>query len=715
MSNRRFVIKKDIEGLVGILSEIQALADSQRNALGFLPETAFRDAIVRRRLFAMVSHAAEKEVLAGYLLFSGVFPNAKIQQIAVAPEYRSAGVASALMNTLVADLEARGFMALRADVASDLTQARSFYARNGFEIVTERAGGQARSRKILVHVRELENDSLFSLANQTQREGLDLGIRRRSAGNSPIYAFDLNVFFDLVKERQHSDAARQLFSAALGHDLRLVVADEFAKELAKRSRDVKSDPILQMALALPRLPNVSIEACNGLADEIHDLVFTQRKHRDAGTVQARSDAQHLAHAALTRASAFITRDEALIGARDELLANVGIDVISLDELVSLLPAQAMPQPQPPVSGREFSFGQMSPEDARRYLSSVGVNETIIAKACPLPAEGGSARYLGFFQHGNTLAIGSLRLPRSIEPTGELLVHVRPEHPESGLFAEYLLDVLIREACEHLPIRLALEHLPGQTIVNQVAKSRGFVSSGSSGGLAKVALGRPLTNSNWARAAQELRRRAGLTIPTSGIGDKMSVIDGSGKNLNLSLQQLETLLSPTLIVGPDREGVIVPITKAYADELLGTNRQQQFSFVESGDAAFLSKRGYVNDPRSSKLIRPDMPILFYESKRDGKGRGAVVAGGRVVDSLIMKKSEISTDGMRRLVVDDVDRFSKTSDVLLTTFDNLMVFPHPVMVKKLKEFDAMGRANLVSPVALNSDRMSKIFAEGWPIAT
>ena len=87
--------------LLQYLPAIRVLADSEKEALGFLPEAAYRDAITQKRLFAMVARDSNAAQVIGFVLFSGVFPNARIQQIAVDPAHRRSGVASALVSALV--------------------------------------------------------------------------------------------------------------------------------------------------------------------------------------------------------------------------------------------------------------------------------------------------------------------------------------------------------------------------------------------------------------------------------------------------------------------------------------------------------------------------------------------------------------------------------------------------------------------------------------
>ena len=186
---------------------------------------------------------------------------------------------------------------------------------------------------------------------------------------------------------------------------------------------------------------------------------------------------------------------------------------------------------------------------------------------------------------------------------------------------------------------------------------------------------------------------------------------SGDSIWSEISQLETLIGPTVILSPKRNGVIVPIVRSYADQLLGTSNQPMFDFVSQKNASFLSRRGYVNSIRAAKLMRPGTPILFYESKNAGKGRGAIVAIARIVNSFVVEKSRVDEQMGKTLVVDDLDTVTTTDDVLLSTFDNLMPFPRPVSFKRLKSLDAVGKANFVSAQAISNDKLSKIVADGW----
>jgi ribosomal protein S18 acetylase RimI-like enzyme len=697
--------------LVRLLPAIVALADSEKEALGFWPENSLREAIDRGRLIAL----AVNEELSGYIHYSGVFPHAKVQQIATSPAWRRQGVASTLIRTLVEKLESHGFLSLKAEIAETLGDSLAFYRRNGFVEVMSRKGGSARNRAILVHVRELESDNLFAFADRQRTADLDLGIKRRSAGEDPLYAFDLNVYFDLVRDRRQSDKARALFGAALAHQIRLTVSDEFALELKRTSTDRANDPVLQMALRLPRLPSVDRKCCDALAARIHQLVFVGPGIPSAGSTQSLSDAAHIAHAALSRASAFITRDGTLLAASGALLDQVGIDVISVDEIASLLPDDATSAAQTAQSGEGFSFGEANATELAAYLAFASLPADLSREFCSSGALGLVRTARAIRSADRLLAIGVLLVSQGMQPIARMLVNTREDQPDAGLYADFLIDRLTREAASVHPTAIELIHVPGQSSVNRVAQSRGFIRSRSGVVYQKIALGRPLTTVNWTDCAAETRRRTGFALPaampiTALEDTEIPLVTPAGQTLAYPASQLADLLSPAIVVWPGGSGVIVPIAKTYADELLGTAPQHAFAFIEAKDAAFLARRAYVSTPRNVPLMPVDGPILFYESIRTG-GRGAVVAVGRIVDRTLQPKTELSADSQRRLVVDDVDSFSATDDILVTSFDNLFALPAPVPLRYLKAIGAAGKANLISAVSLTSEKITQILAQGW----
>lgn len=707
--------EKNPSALLPRLDEIRRLADLEKEALGFLPEGAYRDAIIQRRLVAMMARGKDASSVAGFLLCGGVFPHARIQQLVVGQEYRKTGIASALVSDLIAHHEARGYLSVSAAVASDLGDAQAFYERKGFVARQTRAGGVARGRLIVLRVRDLDTASLFSLHDRgsSQGQAADLGLRQRSASIAPLYAIDLNVLFDLLRSRERTPLANRLFGAALAHQIRLAVAPEFLVELQRTSFGSSSDPTLQLARQMPRLPTLQRAETDKLAALAHDIIFVRPGVKEAGFPRAISDSRHVAAAALARASCYVTSDTPVLNARDALLEEIGIDIASLDEFDSLLPQEVMALDSQRPSAVDFQTKPLAANVLRSYLTEHSVAASLVEKFAPTTPALGQCAALGIFEADEVVAAACRVGPSSIDAPCYVAVHVRPDHINCELFADYLLDLECREASARGPAIIELPHIAGQSMVRHAAAAKGFLKVPGTDTLVKVAIGRPITGSNWGSIAKQTRRRTGLHIsekaPTAASAVSGFMVTGpDGKQVQIALTALEETIGPTIIAWPGRQGVIVPIARGYADDLLGTGAQ--FPLFGKPRAAFVARRTYFKSPRAEGVIRAGMPILFYESRRSG-GRGAAVAAALVIDVTVVPKQQVSNDMLRRAVVDDVDPLSTSEDVLATTFDSVLPFPAPVTLETLREIGAVGTVNLQTATALSANSLQAILERGW----
>jgi ribosomal protein S18 acetylase RimI-like enzyme len=695
------------------LPAIIALGDSEKESLGFLPGKAYEEALYAKRIIGMVATRRGEVRLAGFVLFGGVFPSAKVQQIAVDPDHRRKGVGEALINQLVSDLERSGFQSVRAAVASDLRAAQAFYEKQGFVTRLTRPGGAARGRQIVLRARELENRSLLSLIEATDvpEEDQGLNLRVRASTVAPLYAIDLNVLFDAVKgpDRPRAALAERLIGSALAHRFRLAVAPEFVAELEKTSRGARLDPVLALAKGLPRLPAVNGPEAGHLCDLIHEIVFVRPSHRDAGTARAQSDARHLAEAALARASGYVTSDGAMIAARDELRRQVGIDVASLAEFAELLTDGAGEIDGVLLKGTQCALSTATHSELRAYFQQARVTDSK-----PFLPSSGTPDWMGLAirEAGEIRGAAILIRPANIDEPSRALVHIHQDQIDCEVLSDKLVDLVTEEACRIGPAFVEL-HLPaGQSVVREAARARGY-SPASQGILTKIAVGRPITTTNWDGLVTNMRRKTGLALPTMPlppdvVTDGVSVIKPDGSRAVVRLARLEAALAPTVIVWPGREGAIVPIARVYAEDLLQTT--DQLPLFGRPMAAFLSRRTYVCSPRAEPLLRPSRPILFYESARTG-GSASITAAGLIVDTLVSRKEQVPGELLKRAVVDDVDGFSTSSDVLAVSFESLMKFPRPVPLAELRNIGSAGTNNLQTATRVSASNLKAIFDYGW----
>ena len=636
----------------------------------------------------------------------------------MAKAHRRKGVASALIREVVSQHEVRGYLRITAAVASDLIASQAFYEKNGFGAVVERQGGSARHRKIVVRARDLDNDHLLSIierSSQTHIEAVDLGLRIRGAGPAPLYAMDLNVLFDAIRTgRERAALAQRIVGAALAHRFRLVTAAEFVVELDRNTIVGQNDPTLALARQLPRLPDVDRAQADTLAAAIYRIVFGLEATPEAKRAQAKSDARHLAQAALARASGFITSDGRLLDARARLIEEIGIDLLSLDEFASMLDDLSGVQgPIAPLPAIDFVREQLSRAAAEEYFRHHGLDAKVLNEfSGPFEPE---LAIEGIREAGEIVGVAVRLRHLAVDAPVQLQVHIRSDHVRSDLLAEALLHSQCGQACANGSVTIELHGIPGQPATRRAALLQGFVPR-VRGVMVKVAIGRPVTPLSWPAIARFTRRRTGLRLPDvppteDEVRTGISVNGPDGRGVIVTLPALEDALGPTLLAWSGRSGTIVPIGRHYADHLLGT--ALQFSMFSPQEAALVNRRTYVNTPRATSALRPSTPILFYESVRSG-GRGAIVASARVVDAMVADKKRLPAEQMRRSVVDDVDILSSSDEVLVTTFDNLLHFPSTVSLTTLRSLGAVGPQNLVTATPVKSEVLAAILDLGWPNA-
>ncbi|MFP6733721.1 MAG: hypothetical protein VB959_07765 [Rhodospirillales bacterium] len=284
--------------------------------------------------------------------------------------------------------------------------------------------------------------------------------------------------------------------------------------------------------------------------------------------------------------------------------------------------------------------------------------------------------------------------------------------------DHSLDRISREVSLSAPSLMRLHVLPGHPITRKVAIAHGFRSDpgkeehGTT--FHKIAFGRVIDRQSWENDKKILKTLAGIELPSTipnyeSSNQPISVKLPSGQNASIPLQELETLLSPTIILLPGRPGAIAPIKRVFADELLGT--AQQYSLITPPEAALLKERIYYNTPRAATIMVPGTIILFYESS-DGGGRKSVIAVGRVTDSRVLNIDKVDTETMRKGVLDSKAlRIIGNSDTkLVSTFDNILVFKKPVSLKNLTRIGYFDPANFRTARRIEAHHLINIMREG-----
>lgn len=706
-----FRIEHNPQTVLSYVAAIQAAADAEREALGFMPGVAYEQA-ARKGEITLLLNDEGRPCYAGHIWVSGTYPHARVVQLCVPRNFRGKLLATRLLRSAIQNAESLGYLSIKANVASDLRAANHVYQSHGFEHVRTRAGGRSRGREILVRSKELSSPSLF---NYRASKSAVLDGPEATIQDQPLYLLDVNVFFDVLRQRRASEAAASVISAALAGEVRIGVTTEFVKELQRTSRG-KVDPVLAFARLLPVVAAPPAAQVAALVDSLAPIVFPDQ-HRDGVlSPQCQSDLRHLADAILVGADGLITAEKAIIRADARLRSDYRLSVWGTEAFAALLPAFS--EPLPPVRAEHDLLFRAEAQGSEidSFLAHHGVSDSILVSFRRRDATDKRFSVVGVRENGHLLAVAVSQAPAG--PTGHarLLVVGDNRHPAISTAADYLLEHHVRGAAIKRPARVEFVEVEGQPTIRRAAIANGFLASSGSLALQKLVLGAAVTAETWADWRERLGTCVNVQLPAQAPAfehdEQMIGLIADGRTNTFSLLDLESVFSPALFLLPGRSVAIVPIQKVWADDLLGGT---QIPLFPKPEAALRSRRVYFSSPRNAKTLVRGRPIIFYES---GKrlGRSAAIATARVSRAEIIRKDKAPEELLRAAVVrgPSLAKLTEGASVLAVWFDNIMPFETPVSFSQMKALGVDDKTNLVRSREIDSETASRIIRSGRPHA-
>jgi GNAT superfamily N-acetyltransferase/predicted nucleic acid-binding protein len=706
------------------LATIIRCADSERHALGFLPKATYLEHAVEDRLYVATALERGQDAYAGHLLFGGVYPFMRVFQVYVSPKYRRQKVGSRLIQALVREAEDSGYLSISARVADDLREANAFWSHEGFELMRTRPA-RSPGRHIHVRVKDLDTPRLFAAPQTATAETIQ--IAPPSPPASPLYVIDVNVFLDLVKSRPGAADTERLIAAAWNRSVELHVAEEFVNELKRSPLAGGNDPVLQMAMALPRLPKVPEPLLAVISKRLQDTLFPDRQLHPHDT----SDLRHLATAIHHGASGFVTGEKQILKRRAEINRQFGLDVVGAAELVEFTKPMEVP---PEWDVRSTSGGdaieisemlESDREEVARFLCSLGEDEPTIRAALSPGSTGAARRRMKIrstvSQH--YLALASWNAPHKLRRRMDVFVFVDEDHPDAPALAHELFAEMLRDAVGLGPILITLCTPEGHQHVRLAAMTFGFRSELSSTSSLqarpqKVAIGGVVASANWRELKNCLAELTGIHLSATppafqGPETKMSLTDASGRIVAMALTEFEQLLSPALFLLPGRAGLAVPIRRRYAEHLFPGSAQ--LPLTARGEAGLSVDRVYFCSPRNSNSFFPGAPVLFYESQYD-HGRGAMFACATVRSARSIWADTVSKRYLRKGVLDEreIQRMARGGLVSMFHFENILLFRQPVSLKRLRDLGCADGANFVTARRLATADLESILTEAKSLA-
>lgn len=688
-----------------------------------MPTNAYSEAAASGKLFVAIAGDGDEKQYVGHVMFGAKYPCLQVFQTVVTGNHRRSRVGSLLLQSLIRFAEDHGFLSISAKVASDLTVANAFYQSEGFDLIRQKPGGKSKGRTINVRVRELNSPTLFGFrrANNTEIESL---LPTIVPSGIATYAIDVNVFLDLMKNRADAASVQQLISASLTGAVQVVVADEFVEELTRANSGPEPDPVLQIALTLPRLPRIPASVLEPLLTKLGTIIFPGRDPHEKMRNRDISDLTHLASVIHHQLTGFVTGEKRILKRAEVLRKVFKIEVLGTVEFSNLTSSPGLAgasELRIGTEGDELSVREMCEDQRERvsnFLSSFGIQESERLAAIGSGAHPLQRRRLIVKTHPSNDIVGyaSWEAPTKAQARNEIYLFVDEDHADSAAIASHLFWESMADATSAGPCVMILKNPPGHEVARVAAIEAGFRSPvadrGASDGLQRICLGGAVAKENWEKANSTLLSIAGLHLPNEiplyeGPDTEITCSDHAGVQRALRLGDAERVFG-TIFLLPGRCGTLVPIRRGYAEHLFsGTH---QFSLLPKEQAALLTKRAYFRDPNRMGGFDVGSPLIFYES-RHNDGRGCAFASAVVAQSRVLWAEALSDRALLKGVLDreTIMRRSKNGQISMITFENAAVLKMPVPLRRLRNIGAIDGANLVAPRKLNTSVMTALFSE------
>jgi GNAT superfamily N-acetyltransferase len=712
------------EAVKRYISQVAAAADGNRDALGFLPDSAYEELAAQGKLWVAVS----RDEYAGHLAFGGTYPNLRVFQLHVSPSHRRGGLGFQLIRRLVEYGEKNNYLSIVANVASDLS-ANAFWERSGFLLVRVKAGGATRGRTINVRVRQLQSPTLFSTTSPESGGGGPTIEQLRFPGlpinRNGAYALDLNVILDVVQRRVNREDAGRVLGAAMHGELALCVTREFVAELERNTSAFGSDPLLEFARTLPTLPIVDEVVLARLVVELGRIVFTTMISTGSRATRRRSDLRHLAHSIHHRLRGFVTRDGDILGARTEIQERFGLDVVAPADLASAF-ATTVPTFPPTYSvgaAGELRLSEFRDADLANvevFLSDAGF---LSAVASEFWAPGTSQRLrqrLCAWQGSALVGVAAGAHPAPASPSATWFLHVDETSRAASLVVDHFVEAALRSFAGVRSGVLDLDISADSAITKEACRRRGFRqtdaqhASPSLARVRKVVFHDILTRSEWQDFVSQVNHWVGLQMPTDlptvvTCDTTIDVIRPDGRVVPATIFDLETLTGPVLYLFSSDVGAIIPIQARYTAELLGS---RQGSFFASKEAKLRTEKAYYRTPAGAARFRRGMPLIFYDSQRGG-GDGVAIGCARLTYSGVntLEQIEVQMQVQGVLSKEELESTAVNGAVHVMAFDNFQAFGQPVTFTRMRKLGAESATNLVSAEVFSVDVIEKICRAGF----
>lgn len=598
-----------INGSSPLLQQIKDLGASQSATLGFLPEGAFDEYAVRKKVLAATD---ENGALLGYIIYRVAREVAFIVHLCVDPSRRKQGVATALHEALVeATQDLRGIQ-LRCRREYEATKV---WPQFGYTKVDEIPGRGKDGRPLVVWRIDHGHQDLFSDLDQSSGRGHALKV-----------AIDANIFFDLdpTAATPHIESV-PLRADWLADAVEFLVTAEVSVEI---DRNDNPDIRKRQHNRYRTYPKAQAPQKRFLAQvkELEGILGIPRNDQD------RSDLRHLAHAIESGCSAFVTRDQPLLNKCERVAESLAVSVLRPAQLIVQVDELLQGAAYAPArfSGTTLHLRLVTHDDVGRLLSAFQIDKFGETKkgfrnlltSC-MAARPGTSMFIVEDEAGaNTkpLALYSSRLDQ-----GQLVVPLLRvgEGPLGATMIRHLLFRLLTSAAEQGCTKLVVSEprLPPNAVL--ALQEDHFLKAGNA--WERLLIPKLLRQAETLTEIETVRTPA--TQVGMGLGEKKFAGGAAASSA------IEHTFWPLKIVDADLPTYIIPIRPPWAIHLFDEGLAERDLFGADQALAFNREGVYYRASRP-RLEAPGR-ILWYVSQ----GPKQIRACSRMVDVRLGEPKEL----------------------------------------------------------------------------
>ena len=641
--------------------------------LGFLPREALREYLRKGGAFGVKT---DDDQLVGYVLFAAYPDYFRIAQLCVSEEYRRQNWASRLVSKLEETADRQRIIRLhcRRDFA-----AHEIWPRLGFEPLDEKKGRSATGEPLTLWCRALAPDNQLDLFRaSTSDDALDIVI-------------DAQVFFEFVEpESNKTEPSKALLSDFLIDAISIWITGELFVEIDRQNDQSLRTASRKRAYEFPKI-EYNLQSYEDFQNILSEFL-------PSNTDSQISDIRHLARAAASDVSIFVTKDRTLLRNAKKILEQAKLRVLSPVDLIIQLHELSEEQSYRPtrVSGpnlewRRFSSGDLASfpfplflKHGERQLQFKARLESFLARPDNYECE-------LLRSHDGILAFRILAESSNGVVASPLGRVARSAH--QALFGRFLIADTIHKAVQKNASMIKFEaSYLNSSLVPDLTKM-GFVKSDDS--LVRFCFSKCLTR-------KELLSKISSLLPRCGTHFQ--------KILDLDLERHCSPLS----LAENQNYFLVPIRPAYAISLF--DRVGSASDLFGGRISTLLRwdNVYYRSKTRQRMLKPPARILWYVS-----GRQPGVIAVSHLDDVDIDTPKVLFRKFRKFGIlewsdlCDLCKGDASQEIMALKFSHSFPFPHSVPLDALRDIfrkDQVG-LGLQSPSRVPLSTFQTVFQHGY----